>query len=120
MVYNTQNYWVIILFPSSGIVEKRETTFRKLDLFPSSGAAGENTPTPMGPLEKPNLNHWPNRVGFFSPLYLRNKTDPVSETSCFIVSRIPDGAKIQKPSSSVKSVYVVIFRRYLRGSPVYV
>jgi hypothetical protein len=38
MVYNTQNYWVFYLFPSSGILEN--TTFRKLDLFPSSGEGG--------------------------------------------------------------------------------
>jgi hypothetical protein len=38
MVYNTQNYWVFGLFPSSGIPEN--TTFRKLDLFPSSGEGG--------------------------------------------------------------------------------
>jgi hypothetical protein len=34
---NTQNYWVLGLFPSSGILEN---TFRKLDLFPSSGEGG--------------------------------------------------------------------------------
>jgi hypothetical protein len=31
MVYNTQNYWVLGLFPSAGIQEN--TTFLKLDLF---------------------------------------------------------------------------------------
>jgi hypothetical protein len=43
MVYNTQNYWVVGLCPSSGIVETRNITFRKLDLFPSSGEGGEDT-----------------------------------------------------------------------------
>jgi hypothetical protein len=38
MVYNTQNYWVFGLSPSSDILEN--TTFRKLDLFPSSGEGG--------------------------------------------------------------------------------
>jgi hypothetical protein len=38
MVYNSQNYWVFGLFPSSGILEN--TTFQKLDLFPSSGVGG--------------------------------------------------------------------------------
>jgi hypothetical protein len=38
MVCNTQNYWVLGLFPSSGILEN--TTFRKLDLFPSSDEGG--------------------------------------------------------------------------------
>jgi hypothetical protein len=44
---------------------KRNTTFRKLDLFPSSGA-GKKTYS-VGPLERD----------------LRTETDPVSETSCF-------------------------------------
>jgi hypothetical protein len=33
----TQNYWAFGLFPSSGVLESRNTMFRKLDLFPSSG-----------------------------------------------------------------------------------
>jgi hypothetical protein len=44
MVYveqNSQNFSG--LFPSSGI-PKKNTTFRKLDLFPSSGEGGEKTP----------------------------------------------------------------------------
>jgi hypothetical protein len=32
------------------------TTFKKLDLFPYSGEGG-NTPTPLGPIERLNLNH---------------------------------------------------------------
>jgi hypothetical protein len=37
MVYNTQDYWGFGLCLSSGILEtKKNTTFRKLDLFPSS------------------------------------------------------------------------------------
>jgi hypothetical protein len=30
------------------------------------------------------------------PFYLRTETEPVSETSCFLVSRIPDDGKVQK------------------------
>jgi hypothetical protein len=53
---NTQNYWVLGLFPSSGILDN--TTFRKLDLFLSYGeGGGEKTPTHLGPLERANLNH---------------------------------------------------------------
>jgi hypothetical protein len=33
-------------------------TFRKLDLFPSSGKRVEKTPTQLGPLERANLNYW--------------------------------------------------------------
>jgi hypothetical protein len=29
-------------------------TFRKMDLFPSSGEGGEGTLTQLGPLERPN------------------------------------------------------------------
>jgi hypothetical protein len=35
MVYRTQNYWLLGHFPSSGDLGNRDTTFRKLDLFPS-------------------------------------------------------------------------------------
>jgi hypothetical protein len=35
MVYNMRDYWVFGLRPSSGIL--KNTTFRELDLFPSSG-----------------------------------------------------------------------------------
>jgi hypothetical protein len=38
MVYNTRNFWVSGLYPSSGVW--RKTTFRKLDLIPSSGKRG--------------------------------------------------------------------------------
>jgi hypothetical protein len=57
MVYveqNSQNFSG--LFPSSGI--PKNTTFRKLDLFPSSGEGGEKILTQLGPLERANLNHW--------------------------------------------------------------
>jgi hypothetical protein len=37
LVYNTQNYWGFELFPSFGILKIENTTFRKPDLFPSSG-----------------------------------------------------------------------------------
>jgi hypothetical protein len=37
MVYNTQNHWVCGLFPLSGILITRNTTFQKPDLFLSSG-----------------------------------------------------------------------------------
>jgi hypothetical protein len=36
MVYAIQDYWVFGLCPSSGILKtQKNTTFRKLDLFPS-------------------------------------------------------------------------------------
>jgi hypothetical protein len=43
MVYNTQNYWDSGLCPSSGILETKLTTFRNLDVFPSSGEGGKDT-----------------------------------------------------------------------------
>jgi hypothetical protein len=67
------------------------TTFRKLDLFLSSGEGGE-IPTLFGPLERANLNHWlvlskgPNRIGALP--HLRKETDPVPETLCSLVFRI--------------------------------
>jgi hypothetical protein len=41
MVYNTQNYCVIGLFLSSGILEN--TTFRKLDVFPETDPVSETS-----------------------------------------------------------------------------
>jgi hypothetical protein len=43
MVRNTQNYCVFAISPSSGILQIRNTTFRKLDLFLPSGEEGENS-----------------------------------------------------------------------------
>jgi hypothetical protein len=37
MMCNTQNYWGFGLCPTSAILKLENTTFRKLDLFPSSG-----------------------------------------------------------------------------------
>jgi hypothetical protein len=56
-----------------------ENTFRILDLFPSSGG-GRETPTQLGPLEELTLV-----TG-----QLRTERDPVSQTLCFLVFRIPD------------------------------
>jgi hypothetical protein len=50
-VYNYQYYWVFRLRPPSGILRKPEnTTFRKMDLFPSSSV-------------RLALSKGPNRVG---------------------------------------------------------
>jgi hypothetical protein len=50
MKSSKQIYWGFGLFPSSGILGSRNTTFRKLDLFSSSSETGEKTPTQLGPL----------------------------------------------------------------------
>jgi hypothetical protein len=55
MVYNSRGYWVFGLYPSSGI--RKNTMFRKLDLFPSTGE-GMGDITLLGPLERANLNYW--------------------------------------------------------------
>jgi hypothetical protein len=53
MVYGTQNYWVSVRFPSSGVFGSKNTTFRKLGLSPSSDErGGEKTFTQSGPLKK--------------------------------------------------------------------
>jgi hypothetical protein len=50
-------YWVFGLCRSSIIL--KNTTFRKMDLFPSSHDVWE-TPTLLGPLERANLNQSSN------------------------------------------------------------
>jgi hypothetical protein len=52
---------------------------------------GEKTPTHLCPSERANLNHWTES--------LMTETGPVSETSCFLFSRIPDDGK--KPKNPV-------------------
>jgi hypothetical protein len=56
MVYSTQNFSVLRLYPSSGIVKLQNTLFRKLDLFPSSGEW--ETSAVLGTFESAHLNHW--------------------------------------------------------------
>jgi hypothetical protein len=75
MVYNTQNYWVFGLFPSSDILKTRKNDDRTLNLFPSSGE-GEDT---------------------YSVGSLRTETSQMSKTLCFIVFRIRDDGKSSKP-----------------------
>jgi hypothetical protein len=74
VVQNSQNFSG--LFPSSCI--PKNTTFRKLDLFPSSGEGGEKTPTQLGPLERANFNHWTNPGPWKTP-YKHPTTNFVSE-----------------------------------------
>jgi hypothetical protein len=71
MVYNFQRYWVFGLYPSSWLLKNKlrnNTTFRKLDLFPSSGEGKK--PILLDPLESASLNHWTinvtNHAGFFN------------------------------------------------------
>jgi hypothetical protein len=45
MVYNTQDYWVFGLCPSSGTLKNM---FQKLDLFPHSGEEVGENPIMMG------------------------------------------------------------------------
>jgi hypothetical protein len=97
MVFNTQNYWVFGHFPSSGILEN--TTFRKQDLFPSSGEGGGEDTYSVGPLRKCLLAH----------LHQRTETDRFRNV---VFSRIADDGKVQKLSNSVSlySVYKVFLR----------
>jgi hypothetical protein len=95
MVYNTQNYWVFGLFPSSSILEN--TTFRKLDLFPSSGEDG--------PVTEFNSFYMAQLSRCLLPrLHLRTETDPVSETSCFLEYQMM--GKSPKLSNSVCNTIV--------------
>jgi hypothetical protein len=68
----------------------------------------------LGPLQRASLNHWKlalsaglNRVGVSPPSHLRTETDPVSETLCFLLSRIPGNGQNPKPNISEKNVLSV-------------
>jgi hypothetical protein len=56
MVYNTQNYWVFGLFPSSGILENMR--FGNSICFRPQVKVRGKTLTQLSPLEGANLNHW--------------------------------------------------------------
>jgi hypothetical protein len=73
MLCNTQNYWVFGLCPSSGIPETREQLFGNWICF-RPHVRGEIRAL-LRPLERANL---------------RTETDPVSETLCCLLSRLPD------------------------------
>jgi hypothetical protein len=48
-------FWTLVHRPEFWMLVT--STFRKLDLFPSSGE-GSETPTLLGPLERANLDNW--------------------------------------------------------------
>jgi hypothetical protein len=73
MVYNTQNYWVSGLCPSSRILNTRKHNVSETGSVSVLRWRGD-TPTLLRPLEKTNHNHLalylpkePNRVGVSSP-----------------------------------------------------
>jgi hypothetical protein len=53
---------VLDFFHCTVFYKLENTTFRKLDLFPSSDE-GWKTPQ-LGPLERANVNHWPTPARF--------------------------------------------------------
>jgi hypothetical protein len=73
---------------------RKNTTFRKLDLFPSSG---DGKTYSVGSLLA--LSKGPNRIGF--SLHLRAETDPVSETSCFSLVCILIPGRWIKPENPI-------------------
>jgi hypothetical protein len=56
-VYHSEllSFWTLSMVHYSKKLEN--TTFRKLNLFPSSGRGG-GAPSQLGRLERANLNHW--------------------------------------------------------------
>jgi hypothetical protein len=58
MVYNTQNYWVFGLFPSSSILENRKHDVSETGSVSVLWCCGEEKTSQLGPLERADLNHW--------------------------------------------------------------
>jgi hypothetical protein len=83
MVYHTQNYWVFGLCPSSGTLG-----IIKHDVSETASVSvlrcmrGEDI------------------YSFGSLRHLRTETDTVSETSCFLIPRIPGDRKTPKTGNS--------------------
>jgi hypothetical protein len=88
MVCNTQNYWGFGRFQTSGILETRKYDVSETGSVSVLRWGRGKTPTQLGPLERANLNHW---------------TDPFSETSCFLFSRMPDDGKSPKKTVILSS-----------------
>jgi hypothetical protein len=95
MVYKTQNYGGLRFYVSSSILKTRKPFSNWICFRPKMRW---ETPTLLDPLENAILKAQllrlvlatePNRVGVSLP-DLRTDTDPVSETLCFLVFRIPD------------------------------
>jgi hypothetical protein len=97
---STQNYWVFGLCPLSSILETRNCNVSETGSV-SGLRWREKTPTQLGPLERANLNHpqvngkTPTELGPLERANLNHwvETDPVSETLCFLVSRIPNNGQ---------------------------
>jgi hypothetical protein len=58
LVYNTQRYWVFGLCPSSGYFLNNNEKHNVSETGSVSVLRWGKTPTQLGPLERPNLNHW--------------------------------------------------------------
>jgi hypothetical protein len=69
MLYNTLNYWVFGLFPSSGILGTRKHDISETGSVSILRCGGGKTPTQLGPLDRANLNYWSTPVRF-SQLFL--------------------------------------------------
>jgi hypothetical protein len=95
---NSQNFSEI--FPSSGI--PKNTTFRKLDLFPSSGVGGEKTPTQWLSLAR---TMGPNWEGVFSP---PSPEDGNRSSFRNVFFGIPDNGKTPEKFCEFCSTYTIV------------
>jgi hypothetical protein len=96
---DTQNPRIRGICPSSGILEN--ITFRKLNLFPSSGERRES-PAPLGPLERANLSHWlfPARQEYQTMrLTVGSYTvPPMASAGCPVHYHLPSQVNVITPS----------------------
>jgi hypothetical protein len=81
MEYNTQNYWVSGLRPSSGILNTRKYIVSE-------------TGSVIDPVIEVSSFSGTQHTVF--PLHLRMETDPVFETLCFLVLEYPTKDKVKR------------------------
>jgi hypothetical protein len=86
-IFLTELLFFFLLYSTAAIIRNRNTTFRKLIMFPFSGEEGENIPTQLGPFERVNLNRPGIEINLFygAQIGLRTRTGPVSKMSCFCI-----------------------------------
>jgi hypothetical protein len=107
MLYRTTGLMDFIHRPAFKRRKQKNTTFRRLDLSPSSGVWDKIKPTQLGPLEGASLNHWTQLSRFSLVPYTwgwRQIQSPKRSVLLFPAFEHQTMDKVRKPNSSVQHI----------------